>query len=372
MQYERKPKKVKAPEGHATTTNRLVLVVNKTSDRSLSLRPDFEQNPLSGENRNRVLRKTMFDGGESKFQIVHVRFNKEKEDQKELLRSLYDCAKKNRLMHMKEGKLEPNYSAAIRRKLRQNILLEKKDKESKDYIRYLEEALPQLSSDGKVPQKSADAWKTLECTCKSLGCIFFLGRDDQGRIFCGNPSFPLNPKILDRATGLSALKIGELCQKTQEEIIQLQKILGRNVTRKHSGLLITMGKKLAVYENDVESFKKQDKLKDVEITRLTNENLDLTSKLRSNALYESKFNDIQHQLHSLREKHQSEIMTLNQKHKSKVQTLEAKNQEVSEMLDMIKRFRISCPRKKGETLANCMVCKDLTDCSTFGILKFVF
>lgn len=324
---------------------------------------DSKQNPLSGENRTRVLRKTMFDGGESKFQIVHVRFNKEKEDQKELLRSLYDCAKKNRLMHMKEGKLEPNYSAAIRRKLRQNILLEKKDKESKDSIRYLQEALLQLSSDGKVPQ---------ECTCKTLGCRWFGGMTKDGKILCGNPSFPLNPKILDRATGLSALKIGEMCQEAQEEIIQLQKILGRNVTRKHSGLLITMGKKLAVHENDAESFKKKSKLQDVEITRLTNENLDLTSKLRSNALYESKFNDIQHQLHSLREKHQSEIMTLNQKHKSKVQTLEAKNQEVSEMLDMIKRFRISCPRKKGKTLANCMVCKDLTDCSTFGILKFVF
>lgn len=49
-------KKSKGPRAHTRTIKTSVLVVDKAFDRSLSLRPNFEQNPVSGEHKERILR----------------------------------------------------------------------------------------------------------------------------------------------------------------------------------------------------------------------------------------------------------------------------------------------------------------------------
>jgi len=109
-------------------------------------------------------------------------------------------------------------------------------------------------------------------------CIFgMLDIDSLGKPRCRNR----NPCVDTTNWTENTCKI---CRKVMEEVIELEKTLGRRVARKNIGALLLMGKRLAIAEDEatakdesIQFYKKEVGLSNNEISNLTRKNKSIPS-----------------------------------------------------------------------------------------------
>ena len=252
-------------------------------------------------------------------------------EDKELLLSL---GKEHKFARQKKGKKEVNISKTNSFVLQQYpILLQK--------IRDLENN-KDTSLNGGTTLSESEMPSKEECACE--GCSWYDGWDSKRNIpKCTMPpsSLPIDKRFLSRT-------IGNICQRMQQEQIQLQTTLGKTVTRINLGIVLAMAKQMNTVNAELEAINKERNYLTTEIARV---NRDLSSTTISQRSSMSGVNALRKNLASK----QLEIQTLTKQ----VETLENK---IAEYMNY--DLKIQCPQI-GELIwlfKECLPCMKKNDC----------